>query len=230
MREKSKQSMLKILNNPTIQYPCKNCGNNDRHHTFEICNKCGFDPHKGIYKCQKCGNDLKSPQEQCLKCGFKIQNNYKCKGCGEKLYNPNQTCSNCGYNPKFGGLKKKYCAKCKKITMHTGNRCKVCNPWKDNKASFETNENGDLLFLDKRIMEYVPWEEYKEQWQKDHTLYLPKMCKCKQCNGITDKDQAFCSSKCEEIWKREHNRWFFESTSSFCNKHPDERLSYNKRC
>ena len=56
------------------------------------------------------------------------------------------------------------------------------------------------------------------------------MCKCKQCGGIINKDQIFCSLECEEIWKRDHFRWFFKSSSSFCNKYPNERLSYNKCC
>ena len=93
-----------------------------------------------------------------------------------------------------------------------------------------TEEQGELMFFYKTIGKYILWEDYKQKWQKDHGLYLPKMCKCKQCGGIINKDQIFCSLECEEIWKRDHFRWFFKSSSSFCNKHPNERLSYNKCC
>ena len=98
MREKSRQSMLKLLADPTIQYPCKKCGNKDRYYPMETCNKCGYNPHSEIYSCQNCQANIASPFATCHSCGFLLEKEFHCIKCDSVLKNSFQTCPSCGFN------------------------------------------------------------------------------------------------------------------------------------
>ena len=137
MKEISRQSMLKIVNDKSPKYPCKKCGFL-KTHPFCKCTKCGFDPHKGIYKCVKCNTVLNSPFQICPNCNYNPYNEtqYYCKQCGNKISNPSQICEECNYNPH-----KDYSS--------------------GRKPVFIKKENQLLILLNNV---YIPWEFYKKQF------------------------------------------------------------------
>lgn len=61
----------------------------------------------------------------------------------------------------------KFCEKCQKVTPHNGNACLVCHP--ESKcigiSSFKT-ENNILYYYDKSTKSYIPWEDYKNKFNR----------------------------------------------------------------
>ena len=197
---------------------------------------------KVIY-CENCGKETKhfvwGNSSKCCVCNAKnngLQEKY-CEKCEEVTCHNGNICTKC--NPIAAiqnNLHYEFCQECNEETYHNGKFCIKCNPESSSLKPLSFIENNNcskheyckMQFYDKTINKYICWECYKDKWEKDQKLYIPKIAKCKQCEIPTVINKLFCSDKCEEIYKQDKFKQFKHNNK--CEKHTNNNLTYNVKC
>lgn len=171
MRAKSKNSMLELNKRNDVFCICPACGGKRRWY-LEICSKCGYNSHEGMYHCQNCGEVINSVASICPKCGYQPDFNCKCRNCGAHIKNVFSVCSKCDYH--FGGTegsRKRYelknCSICNNETPHDINtgECLVC---KTKYVWCERCQKWESIKYNSKPNHWLFWSSETKKWITDN--------------------------------------------------------------
>lgn len=200
MRQKSKESMEKLLKRDDIFYPCPECNFPKTSYLLE-CPNCHYDPHVDFdYRCENCNYPINSPGERCPNCNHLHEKKCYCQKCKSEIKYSNSECTNCGFRPKAiihhicpnCGFEEDQegsfwtCKSCNYTTVPKNNGrhlkyCEECNK----ETLHDRNENCLVCSGEYKLCpiheEYEPIERIKREMNRKTPYYIS----CDKCGNKT---------------------------------------------
>lgn len=152
-----------ILNNENLDVMCsKSCSNMSRK-SFGECPHCGKE-NVHIYngRCEHCANhELNGP----IECKVHGHQNRSFGGVCIICHNQSEKMIQQAAQQGKMNRHEEFCKKCNMVTPHYGYRCLECDPveFQGAKPKF-LHKDGMRFFLDPKSNEYVPWNEYRDEF------------------------------------------------------------------